>query len=175
MLQVTSGSRLLGDLDGLGVAQIDPLLRAFMAKHHEALTKTYANPFYLVLYRNGLPMHEVVLYVDENLMVHATQDLDPREQYHLWIGCTTDLSMLTEQGIVDLLADGETTKQVIRVVDSTYDVDSINILDDGAISLPRWNVVKTTLKETEKRYNNKIESNTLTVGQFVVTARNDGR
>ena len=175
MMQVKPEVRTLGDLDSLQIAQIHPLLREYMVKNHTELTKTYANPFYVVLYVDGEPMHEEMLYVDENLIVHATQDLDPRRQYHLWLGCTTDLSMLTEKGIDDLLVDGETAKQVIRVVDSTFDVDSINVLDDGSISVPRWNVVKTSLKETEKRYDNRFESNTLTVGNFVVAVGSGDR
>jgi len=171
MCMVNSDTRVLGNLDGLGVATIEPILRAYMAKYHYTLNSCYKNPFHIVLYQDGLPLHEDMLYVDENLYVNATQDLDPRKQYHLWIGCTTDLSMLTEQAILELIEDGETAKQVIRVVDSSYDVDSINILDDGAISLPRWNVVKTTLKNTEKHFSNRVESNTLTVGNFAVTAR----
>ena len=35
--------------------------------------------------------------------------------------------------------------------------------------------IKTELKESYKRYTNRYENNTLTVGQFTVTAQNLGR
>ena len=146
-----------------------------MVKHHTLLTTSYAHPFQVVLYKDGLPLREDALVVDENFNVWSTFDLNPRHQYHLWIGCMTDLSMLSDNGVDGLIADGEVTKQVIRVVDSTYDISKVHVLDDGSISLPRWNKIKTELKESYKRYTNRYENNTLTVGQFTVTAQNLGR
>jgi len=175
MMMVGDDPRELFNLDSMGTVQLDPLLREFMVKNHDKLTKTYQNPFHIALYRDGLPLHEDAIHVDENLFVRATFDLDPRHHYHIWIGCVNDLSMLSERATDELIIHGETAKQVIRVVDSKFDVDSINILDDDSISLPRWNVVKTGLRETNRRYNTRAESNTLTVGQFAVTAQNYGR
>lgn len=175
MMQVGDDPRELMNLDNIPKLQIDPLLREYMVKYHTALTKAYYHPFQVVLYRDGLPLGEDALHVDENFNVWANFDLNPRHQYHLWVGCMTDLSMLHDKAVDALIADGETAKQVIRVVDSTYDVDSVKVLDDGSISLPRWNVIKTELKQSYKHYTNRYENNTLTVGQFTVTAQNLGR
>jgi hypothetical protein len=167
--------RAIVNLDSLGVLQLDPIIRAYMAKDHAVLSKSYEHPITIVLYRNGLPLSEDAISVDENLFVTATFDLNPRHCYHLWIGCVTDLSMLSDGAVRSLIEDGETTKQIIRVVDSGYDVDAIKILDDGTISLRRWNDIKTELRESMKHYRNSYENNTLTVGQFTVTAQNLGR
>ncbi len=175
MLMVGNDPRELMNLDNIPNLQIDPILREYMVKHHTLLTTSYAHPFQVVLYKDGLPLREDALVVDENFNVWSTFDLNPRHQYHLWIGCMTDLSMLSDNGVDGLIADGEVTKQVIRVVDSTYDISKVHVLDDGSISLPRWNKIKTELKESYKRYTNRYENNTLTVGQFTVTAQNLGR
>lgn len=176
MMMVEKDSpRAIANLDELGILQLDLVIREYMAKDHAVLSKSYEHPIQIVLYRDGLPLSEDAIHIDENLFVTATFDLNPRHCYHLWIGCLTDLSMLSAGAVDSLIEDGETTKQIIRVVDSGYIVDDINILDDGAISLPRWNKIKTELRESMKHYRNSYENNTLTVGQFTVTAQNFGR
>ena len=171
----SSNPRDLVNLDDLGILQIDPLIREFMVKYNNRLTFSYENPLTVVLYRDGLPLGEDAIFVDKNMYVTSSFDLDPRHQYHLWIGCLTDLSMLSDRGVNELIENGEIAKQIIRVVDSGFDVDCINILDDGSISLPRWYKVRTALRESMKHYRNRVENNTLTVGQFTVTAQNYGR
>ena len=167
--------RSLVDLDKLGTIQIDPMLRDYMAKYHDKLNATYQNVFHVCLYRDDKPLSEDAIFVDEHLFVSTTFDMDDRHNYHLWIGCMVDLSNLNGKPLEDLLEDGETTKKVIEVVDSDYPVDTIPVLDDGTVSETRWNQVKVELKESEKHFRNRVESNTLTVGRFAITASNRGR
>lgn len=167
--------RSLVDLDNLGTIQIEPTLRAHMAKYHNKLNYTYQNVFHVCLYRDDKPLSEEAITIDEHLFVSTTFDMDDRHNYHLWIGCMVDLSNLNGIALDDFLEEGETTKQIISVVDSDYPVEDIPVLDDGTVSETRWNQVKVELKESEKHFRNRVESNTLTVGQFAITASNRGR
>lgn len=161
----------LGDLDKLPGIQIDPDLRAYMAKHHAQLTQSGNCAVHIVLYCDDAILSEDSIYVDEHLFVYAKEPLDIRKRYHLWIGMISDVMHLSDVGVDSLLENAATTKKLISVIDDSYPIEDIPVMDDGTISPPVWNDIKVNLRESSKHFKNDIERNCMTVGNFVVVAQ----
>lgn len=171
MVQVdVNNPRNLLDLDKLGLVQLDPTVREHMAKYPECITQLYQHPYHITLFRNNLPLYSDALTVTDDLQVLSTFDLDIRHRYHICITVITDISMLSDVAVDGLLANGEYIKRLASIINSDFDISTIPILDNNTLGRPQWMKLRTELSESIKHFRNHLESNILTVGNFVITA-----
>lgn len=83
----------LGDLGSQ--VSLDPAVLAFLQGEVPYLTKLYASPFLVSLYRDTNLLPATKLTVDASLNVRSTEPLDLRHYYHVRFGLLDDLSLLT--------------------------------------------------------------------------------
>lgn len=166
--------RTLGSLAEMGDWEIDATLLNFMRKYHGDLHLSGHNPFHIALYRDDEILSEDKIFVDDTLTIHATEDLDIRRRYHVWVGMSYDLFILNEEAVNRFLEDAEVVKKVVSVIDDRYPIDSIPVMDDGSVALPIWNRLKDELRHANKRFRDGVEVNCMTVGNFTVSTKRNG-
>jgi hypothetical protein len=91
-----SRPRYLFNLADLGEVRLkDDILDLIRTTEYAYLSSDYASIFNLTLYRDMRPATQVSCYVDANLDVWASADLDLRKMYHVRFSLVTNFNYLT--------------------------------------------------------------------------------
>lgn len=167
---------LLLDLNELGDWQIDPDVMQYILdrgdnnfRHRESLVN-------IQLYRNDDPLDPKILSMDDTGIIRCTQDLDPRQVYHLRISLNTDVNTLSPDAFLHLSQSGMGGLKIIK---------TIAFKIKGQIELPRLvggNVIPKQwirnwgfdIRSSLKRPVRDREYSMLTVGFFTIQANRRG-
>ena len=92
-------------------------LLAYLSKYHADISVPKKNPFVVLIFEDGMVMHELDVVVSEDLTVSAIKDLDLRKTYHVVIGMVNDLSLLTESAVQKLRHEPDVLHEIISALD----------------------------------------------------------
>lgn len=112
--------RDLFNLKELGDYQIDPDILDLLAMEAPYMTYTNQSIFHISLFNWEYPLNEEALFVNEQLDVLATADLNPRNQYHVRLGITIDFTTLSKDAIERLRNSPEAFFEIIKILDPTF-------------------------------------------------------
>ncbi len=165
-----SDPTLVLDLKDLGEYQIKPLYVDFLKKHHAKINIPYLNIFNVSLYENDVVMPEESVIIDEDLIVRYRIPLDLRNVYRVRITLLTDLSLLTDIAIDDLLNDPTVCLDVLSVLNPGWGkCGQPTVLADRLVSKTDFICHVGEIKTTFKHIRNTKYRGVFHVGNFIIS------
>lgn len=173
MLEVTlTDPREVVSLYELGDYEIDPEILIFLRGEAPWLNQYGESVIHLTLYRDGDPLDDGSLVIDEDLNVRSRIDLDPRERYHLRVEVITDLTLLTASALKRLRENGAVClKILLSLQERLTGCTALPTLVGGQIvsktDLLKW---ADKINQGKCKLTNVVDYRMLTVGNYLVTA-----
>lgn len=104
------------NLKELGDYTIDPDILAYLVGEAPHLCAYGQSAVYLSLYRGETPLDDGSISVDADLNVTSTNELDPRERYHLRIAINHDLLSLPTSAVERLRTHGKACQVILSTL-----------------------------------------------------------
>ncbi len=132
--------RKVVNLQELGEFALAPDILDFLKEYHKDLTRYLDCAFHVTFYRGSLVQSSDTVYVDEDLTVWSTTDLNPRDVHHFRISVVSALKKLTPDAEEALRRNPDVVKKVIDLVEDTYrPVLPIGQGGDGGLGIGNYN------------------------------------
>lgn len=154
----------------LGDYEIDPEILLFLRTEAPWLNIYGESVIHLTLYRDGDPIDDGSLIIDEDLNVRSRIDLNPRERYHLRIELITDLTLLTADAMRRLRLNGAVCLKIIqtlqeRLTGGTSLPPLIGGQVVGLTDLLKW---ADAINQGRAKITQTLDYRMLTVGGFTI-------
>lgn len=119
------------DLNDLGDHELVPVFKRFLKHEASYLNKKGDSIVYFTLFEEDLPLKDLSLTIDENLVVRSKTPLDLRKTYHLRMSFITEFSLLTPRAWKALLEHGFAAVLILQTLINRLDADYAfrNLLD----------------------------------------------
>lgn len=157
------------DLKALGEYQISPTYLPFMTRLHAKLTVPYMNIFNVAVYENDIPLSDTEITVDNQLVVRSTRPLNLRKTYRVRITLLTDLSMLDDAAIQDLLNDPPVCLDILSILNPSWGKCGIpKVLADRVVSMSDFQCHVGEIKTTHKNIRTVKYRGLFHVGNFII-------
>lgn len=132
--------RKIVNLQELGEFALAPDILDFLKEYHKDLTRYLDSAFHVTFYRGNLVQSSDTVYVDEDLTVWSTTDLNPRDVHHFRISVVSALKKLTPDAEEALRRNPGVVKKVIDLVEDTYrPILPIGQGGDGGLGIGNYN------------------------------------
>lgn len=161
---------LVLDLKDLGDYQIKPLYIDFLKRHHAKLSIPYLNVFNVCMYEDDVVMPEESVLIDSDLIVRYRIPLNLRKTYRVRISIMTDLSLMTDIAINDLLNDPEVCLDVLGALNPGWGkCGQPTVLADRLVSKTDFICHVGEIKTTFKHIKNTKYRGLFHVGNFIIS------
>lgn len=146
----------------------------FLVADREKLTLPGASVFFVALYEGDDLLASDRYYVEEDLTVRTTFEMDLRKTYHLRFSVVADFTLMSEQARDTLRNHPETCLNVLKALDPSLESKGLLPKVVGGRLIPDRELRRTLsqMRRVELKY--KLTPNTALshVGQFVIVTRN---
>lgn len=127
--------------DDVLAANILPEVLTFMKSHGQRMLRIGQSPFHFALYRDDQPISDGILeYVEtpRAFEIRTKTPADLRQRYHLRLGFCTELSLYSEEALMDMHHNGLVTLRIFQSVVNRLDVEDAlanHMTADGKLSI----------------------------------------
>lgn len=111
------------DLRNLGEYELADEVLDFIKQHREDVTLHRANVFNVELFKNDMAQDNSTVFIDEDLVVRSTVELEYRDVHHVRISLLKDLRLLTKKGNDSLRNNPLVCLTVVDLLDNLLTVN----------------------------------------------------